>query len=246
MKVNLVGHGYRHPSDFRIHRPQGSGDCLLLVVRSSAVFFLDEKPVHTPAGTVLILETDQPQIYGGDGEEFVNDWVHFTPDATVENLPWQTPIIWGDVRELSELIVRIQDAYYSMSHYRESIMNHYLSVLLLKIAEYGQTGHQNELSGLRAQIYNDPARKWTVPMLAHKAARSLSYFQHIYRQTFGVSVMEDVIRARMEYAKYLLAGSRDTVAEIANACGYENDVHFMRQFKARTQQTPTQWRKEHD
>lgn len=246
MKINLVGHGYRHPSDFRIYRPQGSGDCLLLVVRSSAVFFLDGKPVHTPAGTVLLLEKGSPQIYGGDNEEFVNDWVHFIPDDRMPNLRWQTPLLWGDVRELSDLIARIRDTYYGMGQHREEIMTHYLSVLLLKIADYGENGFQNELSSLRAQIYNDPARKWTVPLLAHKAARSISYFQHIYRQTFGVSVMEDVTRARMEYAKYLLAGSRDTVAVIAHACGYENDVHFMRQFKSRTQQTPTQWRKEHD
>ena len=125
-------------------------------------------------------------------------------------------------------------------------MNHYLSILLYKIADYRENTHQNELIALRTRIYNDPARRWTVPLLAQKAARSISYFQHIYRQTFGVSVMEDVTRARIEYAKYLLEGSRDTIAEIAHACGYENDVHFMRQFKTRTKKTPTQWRKEHD
>lgn len=246
MNVNQVGYGYRHPSDFRIHRPQGSGDCLLLVVRSSAVFFFDGCPIRTPAGTVLLLETGRAQHYGGDGEEFVNDWVHFTPDETLPDLPWHTPLLWGDVRELSELIARIRDAYYSMSRHRESVMNHYLSILLLKIADHNEHSHQNELIGLRTQIYNDPARKWTVPLLAQKAARSISYFQHMYRRTFGISVMEDVTMARIEYAKYLLAGSAATVTEIAHACGYENDVHFMRQFKTRTKKTPTQWRHEHD
>jgi AraC family transcriptional regulator of arabinose operon len=242
MRVNLTGYCFRHPSDFRIHRPHGSGDHLLLVVRSAATFELNGQTVHTPPGTVLLLDKGMPQMYGGDGGEFVNDWVHFTPDETMPDLPWGVPIEWGDVRELSDLIARIVDAFYSPDGYREAIMSHYLSLLLLRIAQHQSGESINALTRLRTEIYNDPAQEWTVPRLSAKAALSISYFQHIYKKTFGVSVMEDVIAARIEHAKYLLSRTDRTVSVIARDCGYENEVHFMRQFKARTNKTPSQWR----
>ena len=67
---------------------------------------------------------------------------------------------------------------------------------------------------------------------------STSYFQHIYKQLFGVSVMSDIIRSRIEYACYLLSNNADSISEIAFRCGYENKEHFTRQFKEITGFTP--------
>ena len=71
---------------------------------------------------------------------------------------------------------------------------------------------------------------------------STSYFQHIYKQLFGVSVMSDIIRSRIEYACYLLSNNADSISEIAFRCGYENKEHFTRQFKEITGFTPRQYR----
>ena len=54
--------------------------------------------------------------------------------------------------------------------------------------------------------------------------------------------MTDVINGRIENAKRLLSSTNLTVKEIAVKCGYGNEYNFMRQFKSRCGQTPTQYR----
>ena len=79
--------------------------------------------------------------------------------------------------------------------------------------------------------------------MAARLALSPSYFQTLYRAEFGVSCYEDVLRAKTSLAQYYLANTSMTVRQIAMLCGFENDVHFMRQFRKRTGQTALQYRR---
>ena len=46
-------------------------------------------------------------------------------------------------------------------------------------------------------------------------------------------------------AKYYLNNTHLPVNRIAALCGYENDVHFIRQFKSRSGMTAGEYRKKH-
>jgi AraC family transcriptional regulator of arabinose operon len=85
--------------------------------------------------------------------------------------------------------------------------------------------------------------KWNVDSMAAVVNMSRSYFQHIYREIFGVSCMTDVINGKIEKAKEILNETGCTVSQVATMCGYENDEHFMRQFKKIVGVTPTVYRK---
>ena len=87
-----------------------------------------------------------------------------------------------------------------------------------------------------------PFNDWNVNWLSHELTLSKSYFQHLYKEYFGVSVMNDVINSRIEHAKYLLNSTDVTVKDIAQMCGYKNEIHFMRQFKDKTGTTPSKFR----
>ena len=60
---------------------------------------------------------------------------------------------------------------------------------------------------------------------------SKSYFQHLYKEFFGVSFQQDYIQMRIAYAQDLLETSDMPMEQIAEICGYTNEVHFYRQFK---------------
>ena len=49
----------------------------------------------------------------------------------------------------------------------------------------------------------------------------------------------------MEKAKQLLTYTDLRIREIADQCGYQNESHFMRQFKKNNGVTPTVFRREH-
>ena len=48
---------------------------------------------------------------------------------------------------------------------------------------------------------------------------------------------------RIEHAKYILTTTDLTLEQIAEICGYSNEVHFYRQFKQITGLTPSKYRK---
>lgn len=79
--------------------------------------------------------------------------------------------------------------------------------------------------------------------MAKRLNLSASYFQHSYKNLFGVSVMNDVITSRIAHSKILLSGTDFSIKKIAELCGYEYDVYFMRQFKKRTGMTAREYRK---
>lgn len=62
--------------------------------------------------------------------------------------------------------------------------------------------HYAILKHLRAGIYNSPELIWCVEQMAEQVHMSPSYFQHLYKEIFGISCRQDVILARMERAKF--------------------------------------------
>ena len=70
------------------------------------------------------------------------------------------------------------------------------------------------MSILRSQIYNMPYNDWNIEGLAHQLTMSKSYFQHLYKEIFGISVMNDVIQSRIEHSKYLLSTTDISITQI--------------------------------
>ena len=74
-------------------------------------------------------------------------------------------------------------------------------------------------------------------------AISRSHFQRLYKQLFGVTAKDDMISARIKRAMQLLANTDMRIQEVAEQCGYNNESHFMRQFKDKCGMTAAQYRK---
>ena len=95
---------------------------------------------------------------------------------------------------------------------------------------------------LHNEIRRDPQHRWSIDEISNKMNLSRSYVQHLYKRFFQISILSDIKKSRIEHAKYLLSATDETVCSIAQTCGYDNDVHFMRTFKKETNMTPSQFR----
>ena len=80
MKLHAMGIGYRHDENFRIFRPEGSGDNLLVIFRTPAFAVVGNVRVELPADSAVLYKKTALQEYGAVGVEYVNDWVHFECD----------------------------------------------------------------------------------------------------------------------------------------------------------------------
>ncbi|MBO5384065.1 MAG: AraC family transcriptional regulator, partial [Ruminococcus sp.] len=152
----------------------------------------------------------------------------------------------------NDIIRNIASEYYSLNSRRSKMLDTLMRTLLLKVSETGERRdnaqqtvepHYSALIDLRAKIYRNPQLKWNVDTMAADVNMSRSYFQHIYREVFGVSCIADVISGKIEKAKEILSETSCTVSQVAVMCGYDNEEHFMRQFKKIVGVTPSKYRK---
>ena len=67
-----------------------------------------------------------------------------------------------------------------------------------------KSGYIKSFIQLRNQIYGQPQNKWNIDDMSQMMLLSRAYFQRLYKKEFGVSVMTDVINARMNLAKRFL------------------------------------------
>ena len=80
MKIVNVGYNFKHPKVFSINRPFGSGDYILLVVRTPAFFILNQEKQVINSNCIVVYKKGTPQIYGATEDEYINDWIHFEAD----------------------------------------------------------------------------------------------------------------------------------------------------------------------
>lgn len=66
--------------------------------------------------------------------------------------------------------------------------------------------------------------------LAEELGVSLPTFNVRFRASFGETPYQYLIRMRLLHAARLLGGSRLTVKEISQLCGYGNPFHFSTEF----------------
>lgn len=257
MRIANVGYNYRHSPDFCVNRPYGSGDHLLLIIKSEAFFWLKGEKIAVQPNSAIILQKGTPQLYSAAFGEFVNDWIHFDVDEEDEDfisslgIPFDTIIPLYAVSEILGFIKNIFFELYSQNRHKATTMQKCFELILLKLSE---NIHQQNIEHdhpyydsfctLRNKIQLAPQNAWTIDEIKKTVNLSRSYVQHLYKHFFGTSIISDVQKYRMEHAKYLLAATDMTVSTIAKSCGYDNDFHFMRIFKKETNMTPSEFRKQ--
>jgi AraC family transcriptional regulator of arabinose operon len=115
-------------------------------------------------------------------------------------------------------------------------------VISIRNSKKHTNAHYAQLVSLRKEIYSNPQMQWSVAILANKMNMCNTYLQKIYRETFGISCVADVIACKINYAKDILSKTNMLITEVASECGYNNEVHFMRQFKKCVGVTPSEYR----
>ncbi|WP_040950228.1 helix-turn-helix domain-containing protein [Gorillibacterium massiliense] len=253
--LNKVGYNVAHPEGFIIDRPHGSGDYLFLLFRSPMEIGSDDQPQVADKNTFIIYGRESKHYYRNNETTMIHDWFHFDGDGMDDffqalHLPLDTIVHAPDPLYISRKVQELQMEHIHAGAHRDEIMDATIRCLFMKLSDIQNHVGLNEQSSkyysefieLRNEIYQSPNRLVSIDELAAKVNLSRSYFQRIYTDLFGISVHNDMINNRLEYSMYLLENTAYGISEVAHLCGYENDVHFMRQFKKKTGMTPSRFR----
>ena len=244
-----------------VEQPEGCEGVLLLLAHTPMQLEAAGITMYAEAGDAVLLSARTPFRYAPLGDSLLTDWVLFDIGSdrsfySALQIPENTLLRFGDREFLSVLMQQITAEFYAANAKRSDMLDCLLKALLIRIAETGgpismqnaaanNDPHYEALVRLREKIYANPQGKWSVEMLCSEVNMSRSYFQLLYRETFGMTCISDVINCKMNHARDLLTSTSYTISHIAQLCGYDNEEHFMRQFKKNNGMTPTVYRREH-
>jgi len=233
-----------HDGHFVLDVPEGL-HWLLVVTKTPALFWADGELKEYPAHSAVLYRPHQKVYYRACADRFVNNWIRFVTDepfVTETSLPCGVPFSLDDPDYCHKLFELLVTEHNFNNNCKDSSIRNLLKTLFNKLLESyfhaDFTPQHYNLLKLRAAIQNSPGDSWTVPRMADFLRISPGYLQAIYKKTFGVSCMDDVINSRIRLAQEYLHYGSLSIAEIAFRCGYRNVEHFSRQFKRMTGYTP--------
>lgn len=107
------------------------------------------------------------------------------------------------------------------------------------------------LAGWQARVvtrYVDEhlSERFTVHDLALGVGLSTSHFARAFRKTFGRTPMCHVREVRLDRARRLMLQTDLSLREIALGCGFSDQAHFTRRFRAAMATPPRSWRRSLD
>lgn len=258
MILHHVGYDHVHDADFRIDRPEGSGDWLLLILKTESLFQIGGKEVYVPENSLMLYPEGMPQFYRCMPQHvFGNDWLHFALDPGEQeriealDIPLGVPAVLGNIAFFSLCLKMISDENATNRRNRDENIQHWFWLLLGRISDalHPTTSFRPDLVyemllTIRSKIYAEPYVQRDIAWSAHEVRMSPTSFQYYYRKHFGVTFVQDLIRARISFAQMLLTTTDMTVRDIAGKSGYRNYEHFARQFRQQCGCTPLQYRAE--
>ncbi|WP_151738043.1 helix-turn-helix transcriptional regulator [Paenibacillus tengchongensis] len=247
--IHFVESNTAHAGNFEIEVPVGY-HWLLVITRTPGQFWVNGAFRDYPAHSAILYRPSQKVHYRASAGQFINDWIRFEADEpyiTESPLPLGVPFALNDPDYCHKLFELLVTEHNFNRDCKESSLDSLLRILFNKLWEsYFQgsiTPQYYKLLKLRTAIQNQPGGYWTVSGMADSLGISPGYLQNIYKKTFGISCMEDVISSRIRMAKEYLIHNAQSIAEVAFLCGYQNVEHFCRQFKQITGHTPRSYQK---
>jgi AraC family transcriptional regulator len=101
----------------------------------------------------------------------------------------------------------------------------------------------SQRAALVAAIRDEPDARHSLDTLAALVGMDVRRFTGAFREAFGVTPWQYVLRARLDAAARMLRAGDDPVTEIALATGFATPSHFATAFARRFGAPPSSWRR---
>jgi len=171
-----------------------------------------------------------PLIHVKGRDQGVMPWLRLTIEHVIEELDSNRPGVEAVVGRLADILfigaVR--------SYLEESLAS----------AEIGWLAavRDRQIGRAIALLHHDPARPWTVEMLADQVALSRSALASKFNQMVGEPPLHYLTRVRLDAAARRLRGTNDKLIVVAAAAGYDSAAAFTRAFERHVGVSPGEYR----
>lgn len=254
IQITRIRHAWPEADGVILDRPRGSEEYILLHYREPLLLLHRGQKLLTHPHAFHVLPPHTPQWFQVQGG-LVHDWMHLTGDVSGLmhrfGLAPDTLYYPKNSAEITALVHDLENEFSAGRVFCSEAIQAKLSLLFLTVARSltenkpavsADPQTEKRLRLLRMKMMLSLQEEWSVKRMAETAAVSPSWFYPLYRSVFGISPTQDLILCRIEKARELLESRDLSVSELCRLCGYSNEYHLIRQFKAVTGTTPKQYR----
>ena len=212
---------------------------------SAEYVFKNHQRYQHQSGTVaLFSETAAYTVRVGPDQGFLHHTVNFSLSEPIF-LP--NEVCFVPLNEISVLKNLLSSLFYYYSLTTSSAHLSCMSLLyrLLSIVYPSCIGEQMQPTNLaRAVSYmaTHLNKQISTKLLSELCMMSETSFHRKFKETYGVSPIDYLLRIRTEQAEDFLLHSQLSIAEISLMCGFNDPGYFCRTFKKQTGVTPTKYR----
>lgn len=220
---------------------------LHMVLRGKGTVHLRDKIHHVSGECLFFIPAGEPMCYYPDEDdpwEYV--WFNFTGTQAQEygrrmgfsiNSPIRTAASFTAIRQtMKRLLTSLEedggDPYFLA-------LSAFYDILYLCSRQPRAKGAP---SARRMIDLNFSSPEFTVELLCRDLHISHSHLCRIFKQTYGISAVKYLIERRLELAQRLLETTDLPVKAVAYSCGFSDEMHFMKSFKAFTGETAREYR----
>lgn len=252
MEIIDLRHAYPEAPPFKIHRPGGTDNYTFLHFFYPVEITLNGETIKTKPNAFLIYPPFMPQYFKSN-IKVVHDWAHVSSD--IASLLERNNIKTGEIfypknpALITQIFRELEGELLSKRRNREKLISLLFEEFLIKLSRACddestlQIEPSDQFFKLRNRMFLELSTPWTIEELSSLVNLSPSRFQVVYKNYFGISPIDDLISARIAAAKNMLCTDNANICAIARSLGYNNQFHFIRQFKKKTGLTPTEYRK---
>lgn len=242
---------------------------LVYILSGKAVHTVDGRSYNLSRGDILFMNCGCVHSFVSENEHtYVN--ILFSPEIIGENIVTNETAFslfsltafnqmrndsefgkisfFGDERlEIENIIRSMLTEYRGKQTYWERSMRNYLNNLIIKMLRKNETGFEPcEIDGmwreLSAYIDENLGEKLTLSDLAEKCFYNPSYFSRVFKEKFGVSLVEYITKKRIAYAVDLLQSTDMPIEEISEKVGFSDRNSFYHAFSRYMNRTPSSYR----
>ena len=195
------------------------------------------------------IQQDNYRIYN---QEELSHQLYFSKNSSMFSNDHYVIPETGDLNHSKREVLlyrQLLDAY-ERSSYSEYLAHYALSLLAMEITADFVSGYA---LGLESSTYKHITEimEWirvnrtenlSVTKVAEAFNYNPNYLSGAFKKHTGVSLLDYITRTKIDFSKSLLLSSKDTVKNIANHVGFEDEKYFMKVFKRMESVTPSQYR----